>query len=281
MYWRYFLWNFAGRQNALQGDGDVINGNWLTGISFFDGLRLGPQSNLPESWKNDKSRNKYFMLPLILGLMGVYFHYGKNRNDFFIVLMLFLFTGILIVIYLNAPPYEPRERDYTLVGSFQIFCIWIGLGALQFADWIRKWFKGKQAATIAVSVSLLAVPVLMGAQNWDDHDRSGRTLVRAYARDYLETCEPNAILFTNGDNDTYPLWYVQNVEGFRTDVRVVNLQLLNFDWYIEALTKKIKGSEPFKLSVEKEKYAKGLREQLRFYENPKMTSSNQNEYYPV
>lgn len=279
MYWRYFMWNFAGRQNMLQGDGDPINGNWISGIKPLDAMRLGPQKNLPENWENDVSRNSYFMLPLILGLMGLLFQFGRNKNDFFVVAMLFLFTGILIAIYLNAPPYEPRERDYTLVGSFQIFCIWIGLGVLQFADWLKGWLKGKQAAIIAGALSLLAVPVLMGAQNWDDHDRSNRTVVVDYAKGYLESCEPNAILFTNGDNDTYPLWYVQNVEGFRTDVRVVNLQLLNFDWYIEALTKQVMGSAPFKLSVPKEKYAKGLREQLSFFENPDIPA-NQNEYYP-
>lgn len=278
MYWRYFLWNFAGRQNMMQGDGDPINGNWISGIRPIDAVRLGPQSNLPENWKNDKSRNTYFMLPLILGIMGLLYQLGKNKNDFFIVTILFLFTGILIAVYLNAPPYEPRERDYTLVGSFQIFCIWIGLGVIQLADWLAKFLKRKQAALIAGVLSLLLVPVLMGAQNWDDHDRSERTMVVDYAHDYLESCDPNAILFTNGDNDTYPLWYVQNVEGFRTDVRVVNLQLLNFDWYVEALTKPVMGSAPFKLSVAPEKYAKGLREQLRFYDNPNLPA-NQNEYY--
>lgn len=279
MYWRYFLWNFAGRQNMMQGDGDPINGNWISGFSFIDGLRLGPQKDLPESWANDKSRNKYYMLPLILGIMGLLYQWSKNKNDFFIVSMLFLFTGILIAIYLNAPPYEPRERDYTLVGSFQIFCIWIGLGVLQLAEWLRNWLKGKQSAILAGALAIVAVPLLMGAQNWDDHDRSKRTMVIDFAKDYLESCDSNAILFTNGDNDTYPLWYIQNVEGFRTDVRVVNLQLLNFDWYVEALTKPLMGSAPFKLSVPKEKYAKGLREQLTFFENPDIPA-NQNEYYP-
>ncbi|MDX5320841.1 MAG: DUF2723 domain-containing protein, partial [Bacteroidota bacterium] len=279
MYWRYFLWNFAGRQNMMQGDGDPINGNWISGITFLDEFRLGPQSNLPDFWKNDKSRNTYFMLPLILGIMGFLYQLGRNRNDFFIVTMLFLFTGILIAVYLNAPPYEPRERDYTLVGSFQIFCIWIGLGVLQFFDWLKKTLRPNLAASTAVAVSLVAVPLLLAAQNWDDHDRSERNMVVEYARDYLASCDENAILFTNGDNDTYPLWYVQNVERYRTDVRVVNLQLLNFDWYVEALTKKVMDSEPFTLSVSKEKYAKGLREQVTFYENPELPA-NQNEYYP-
>jgi len=279
MYWRYFLWNFAGRQNMLKGDGDPLYGNWISGISFLDAFLLGPQSNLPESWENDKSRNKYYMLPLILGIMGLLYQLQKNKNDFFIVTMLFLFTGILIAVYLNAPPYEPRERDYTLVGSFQIFCIWIGLGVLQLADWLSKWLKSNQAALGAGIIAIIAVPMLMGAQNWDDHDRSERTMVNEYAKDYLQSCEPNAILFTNGDNDTYPLWYIQNVEGFRTDVRVVNLQLLNFDWYIEALTKPLMGSAPFKLSVPKAKYAKGLREQVRFFDNPNLPT-NQNQFYP-
>ncbi|MBI1223126.1 MAG: DUF2723 domain-containing protein [Bacteroidetes bacterium] len=279
MYWRYFLWNFAGRQNVMQGDGDPINGNWISGIPFVDAIRLGPQSNLPENWKTDPSRNTYFMLPLILGIMGLLYQLSKNKSDFFVVTMLFLFTGILIAVYLNAPPYEPRERDYTLVGSFQIFCIWIGLGVIQFAEWIRKYLKQNQAAIISVALSILLVPVLMAAQNWDDHDRSGRQMVVEYARDYLESCDSNAVLFTNGDNDTYPLWFVQNVEGFRTDVRVVNLQLLNFDWYVEALTKQVMGSAPFKLSVSKDKYAKGLREQVSFYDNPELPANSQ-EYYP-
>lgn len=280
MYWRYFLWNFAGRQNMLQGDGDPIYGNWISGIGFLDAFRLGPQNNLPDHWANDKSRNTYYMLPLILGIMGLLYQLSRNKNDFFIIIMLFLFTGILIAVYLNAPPYEPRERDYTLVGSFQVFCIWIGLGVLQLAEWLRRWLKENQSAVIAGALSIVAVPMLMGAQNWDDHDRSKRNMVIEYAKDYLESCDPNAILFTNGDNDTYPLWYIQNVEGFRTDVRVVNLQLLNFDWYVEALTKPLMGSAPFKLSVEKEKYAKGLREQLTFYENPDIPA-NQNEYFPI
>ncbi len=279
MYWRYFLWNFAGRQNMIQGDGDVIEGNWLSGIKPLDAMRLGPQSNLPDAWANDKARNHYFMLPLILGLMGLLFQFSRDKNNFFVVMMLFLFTGILIAVYLNAPPYEPRERDYTLVGSFQIFCIWIGLGVLQFYEWISRWLKGPQAAGVAVTLSLLGVPALMGAQNWDDHDRSGRTVVVDYARNYLKSCEPNAVLFTNGDNDTYPLWFVQNVEGYRTDVRVVNLQLLNFDWYVEALTKKIMDSEPLQLSVSKDKYVEGKREQVTFYESPQV-QVNQNEYYP-
>lgn len=280
MYWRYFLWNFAGRQGMMQGDGDLVTGNWISGIKPLDALRLGPQKNLPDHWANDKARNVYFMLPLILGLMGFIYQLSRNKSDFFIVTMLFLYTGILIAVYLNAPPYEPRERDYTLVGSFQIFCIWIGLGVLQLAEWLGKWLKSKQSAFAAGVLALIAVPVLMAAQNWDDHDRSKRYMVVEYAKNYLESCEPNAILFTNGDNDTYPLWYIQNVEGFRTDVRVVNLQLLNFDWYVEALTKQVMGSKPFKLSVPKEKYAKGLREQLTFSEN-QQPGVNQNEFYPV
>jgi hypothetical protein len=278
MYWRYFLWNFAGRQNGLQGDGDPVNGNWISGLKPLDAFRLGPQSGLPSHFAADKARNTYFLLPLVLGLMGLIYQLSKRRNDFFVVMVLFLFTGILIAVYLNAPPYEPRERDYTLVGSFQIFCIWIGLGVLQLAEWLSRHLR-KNAAFVAVLTGLVAVPVLMGFQNWDDHDRSKRTMVADYARNYLESCEPNAILFTNGDNDTYPLWYVQNVEGFRTDVRVVNLQLLNFDWYVRALTTKIYDSDPFTLSVPEEKYAEGLREHVSFYENPVLPIS-QNDYYP-
>ncbi|TNE80713.1 MAG: DUF2723 domain-containing protein [Bacteroidetes bacterium] len=278
MYWRYFLWNFAGRQDDIQGDGDVLHGNYLTGIPFFDNSHLGPQAELPEHWKNNKARNTYFLLPLIIGLMGFALQYIRNKSDFLVVAMLFLFTGILIAVYLNAPPYEPRERDYTLVGSFQIFCIWIGLGVIFLAQLLEKYLGKTKSAWAAFALAMLASPVLLAQQNWDDHDRSERTMVVEFARDYLMSCDSNAILFTNGDNDTYPLWFVQNVENYRTDVRIINLNLLNFDWYVESLTRKVMDSEPFKLSVTKDKYAKGLREQLLVYNNPKV-GLDQNRYY--
>lgn len=278
MYWRYFLWNFAGKQDDIQGDGDILHGNWRTGINFLDAWRLGPQDNLPAQWANNKARNQYYLLPLILGILGLIYQLMSRKTDFLVVSMLFLFTGILIAVYLNAPPYEPRERDYTLVGSFQIFCIWIGLGVIQIALWLKKYMDIKVASYLSFIVCLLGVPVLMGAQNWDDHDRSERTMVVDFAHDYLMSCDSNAILFTNGDNDTYPLWYVQNVENYRTDVRVVNLQLLNFDWYVEALTRKVMDSEPFELSVGPEVYAKGEREQLIYFQNPQL-GIDPNSYY--
>lgn len=280
MYWRYFMWNFAGRQNDIQGDGDPLRGNWISGIPFLDGFRLGPQTNLPDELGKNLARNKYFLLPFLLGIAGLLFQFQTNRNDFLVMVTLFLFTGILIAVYLNAPPFEPRERDYTLVGSFQIFCIWLGLGVFQLALWLSKKLGVRLAKLSAVTIGVLGGPLILFAQNWDDHNRSQRTMVTEYAKNYLNTCAPGAILFTNGDNDTYPLWYVQNVEGYRTDVRVVNLQLLNFDWYVEALTRKVMDSEPFKLSVEKRKYAKGLREQVMFFDKHNL-NINVNDFFAV
>ena len=264
MYMRYFFWNVVGRQNHNQGHGGVTKGNWISGIGFLDKARLGPQENLPEGIKDNKGRNTYYFLPLILGVLGLVYHYKKNNKDALVITMLFLFTGILIVIYLNFPPRQPRERDYAYVGSYQTFMIWIGLGVLFVADWLSKWLNFRNAAIIASVFGLLASPMLMATNNWDDHDRSGRSTALDFATSYLESCAPNAILFTNGDNDTYPLWYAQNVEGIRTDIRVINLSLLNTDWYANGLKKKAYDSEPVPFSMTPDMYISGTRDFIRY-----------------
>ncbi|HEY4148007.1 MAG TPA: DUF2723 domain-containing protein, partial [Chitinophagaceae bacterium] len=212
MYWRYFMWNFAGKENDIQGfgPGNVRDGNWISGIPFIDNARLGGnQENMPDSAKNNKAHNTLFFLPLLLGVFGLVFQFFKNKKDFLIVGLLFFFTGLAIVLYLNQAGNQPRERDYAYVGSFYAFAVWIGLGVLQIQEWLRKRLSEGISAGIAFLACLLAVPVLMGQQEWDDHDRSRKVLARDLAKDYLESCAPNAILFTYGDNDTYPLWYAQ------------------------------------------------------------------------
>jgi len=248
MYFRYFMWNFAGRQNDIQGHGNVMYGNWISGIPFFDNLRLGDQSLLPDYLKNNKARNVYYMLPLILGLIGMYFQYLKESKGFVIVMLLFFFTGIAIVIYLNQTPYQPRERDYAYAGSFYAFAIWIGLSIASLWDKLNKKVNPLFTSIALTIIGLVAAPVIMAKENWDDHDRSNRYTPRDFAKNYLETCDKNAILFTNGDNDTFPLWYAQEVEGIRTDVRVVNLSLLNTDWYIEQMKYRAYESDPIPIS---------------------------------
>ncbi len=284
MYWRYFLWNFVGRQNDEQGYGGVTSGNVLSGISFLDKMWLGPQDNIPDSLTNNKARNTYFFLPLLLGLIGLIWHYRKAKEDAIVVTTLFLFTGFFIILYLNFPAQQPRERDYAYVGSYQTFMIWIGLGVLALIDWLSKRIN-LMAATGVVSVAtLLSVPVLMGSQNWDDHDRSERYIALSFASNYLNSCPPNAILFTNGDNDTYPLWYAQNVEGIRSDVRVINLSLLNTDWYANLLKRKVYDSDVIPFSMTPDKYAGEKRNYVMFYQHPEIEKRfgiNQTDYYPL
>ena len=246
MYLRYFLWNFAGKQNDLQGFGNVRDGNFSTGISFIDNFFFGDQSKLPDAIKNNnKAHNSLFMLPFFLGLFGFLFQYQQNKKDFIVTGLLFFFTGLAIVLYLNQVSLQPRERDYAYVGSFYAFAIWIGLGVLQVIQWLTKVVNQKTASIIATVVCLLAVPALMAQQEWDDHDRSQKLLPRDLARNYLESCPPNAILFSFGDNDTYPLWYAQEVEGIRPDVRVVVNSLLGSDWYMRELRYKVNQSDKF------------------------------------
>lgn len=246
MYFRYFMWNFSGKQNDNQGlfAGNVRDGNWITGISFIDSMLYGDQTTMPDSLKNNKANNKLFLLPFILGLIGLFYQFKKRGDDATINLLLFFFTGMAIVLYLNQAGYQPRERDYAYVGSFYAFAVWIGLGVLKVRDWLSKALSQAAAASVATAICLLAVPVLMAQQEWDDHDRSKKELPRDLAKDYLESCAPNAILFTYGDNDTYPLWYAQEVEGIRRDVRVINFSLLGIDWYINQLRYKVNESDP-------------------------------------
>jgi MFS family permease len=265
MYFRYFMWNFVGRQNDQQGHdyNKEIEGNWISGINFIDAIRLGPQTDLPPQYENNLARNKYYFLPFILGILGLVFHYKRGKSDAIVTTALFVFTGVLIIIFLNQPPYEPRERDYSLVGSFQTFCIWIGLGVLFIWDKLRSKMAGTSAAMLS-GILALSAPAIMGSQGWDDHDRSKRYLGIDFAKDYLTSCPPNAILFTNGDNDTYPLWYAQNVEGIRTDVRIINQSLLPTDWYSQVLLTKVYKSEPLPLTFTKDQLAAGVNEYFQF-----------------
>ena len=261
MWFRYFMWNFSGRQNDKQHRYEISKGNWITGIPFLDSMRLGDESDLPEHWENDPSRNTYFMLPFLLGLFGLIYQYVKNPKDAWAITLFFLLTGIAIVIYTNHKPFEPRERDYAFVGSFYAYAIWIGIGALGLWDMLRKKVNPRIAAYSVIAVALVAVPGRMAAENWDDHDRSNRYTARDIAKAYLDSCEPNAILFTNGDNDTFPLWYVQEVEGYRTDVRVVNLSLLNTDWYIDQQRRKAyEDGEAVPFSFDWNQYVQGTRD---------------------
>ncbi|MCK4664249.1 MAG: DUF2723 domain-containing protein [Bacteroidales bacterium] len=260
MYFRYFMWNYAGRQNGVQGHGELLNGNWISGIPFVDKLLIGEQDDLTDRMINDKTRNTYYLLPFLLGIIGLLFNYKKTPRDFVVVMLLFFFTGIAIVLYLNQHPYQPRERDYAYAGSFYAFAIWIGLGTAAIYDFLKKKLDGKFSSVIAVLLCLIFVPGILARENWDDHDRSGRYTTRDFASNYLNSCAPNAILFTNGDNDTFPLWYVQEVEGIRTDIRVINLSLLNTDWYIDQMKRKAYDSEPVPFKMASEKYTQGTRD---------------------
>ncbi|TXI82846.1 MAG: DUF2723 domain-containing protein [Flavobacteriales bacterium] len=314
MYWRYFLWNFAGRQNDIQGHGNIVDGNWLSGVDMIDEQRLGAQDQLPASMTQNKGYNRFYLLPLLLGMIGMVFQLARHPKDWSITMLLFFFTGIAIVIYLNQYPYQPRERDYAYVGSFYAFAIWIGLGVLALYDAARtvtqkelgmvvgtafglgvlkylvEWDgdhamsyailymavlggaalgmfhllgkvlkNGAVQATLATALGLI-IPAVMVADGWDDHDRSTRMPARDLASDYLESCAPNAILFTNGDNDTFPLWYAQEVEGIRTDVRVVNLSLLNTDWYADQMRRRAYESDPVPIMMDPGKYRQGTRD---------------------
>lgn len=316
MYWRYFMWNFAGKQNDIQGHGGLLEGNWLSGINLIDNERLLSQDNLPSSMKDNFGYNRFYLLPLALGLLGMLYQLYRKPDDWFVTFLLFILTGIAIVIYLNQTPFQPRERDYAYAGSFYAFAIWIGLGvyalfdaafnlskkellkaagytfgagaviflmesiqsgghyfsysvfymgaigvgglALMYA--LGKGVKNSSVIAIIAGLITLPVPILMAAEGWNDHNRSDRYTARDFATNYLESCEPNAILFTNGDNDTFPLWYAQEVEGIRTDVRVVNLSLLNTDWYINQMKRKVYDSDPVPFTLGEDKYRQGTRD---------------------
>jgi hypothetical protein len=263
MYLRYFMWNFSGRQNDVQGNGGILNGNWITGFNFLDSIRLGDQKHLPPTLGENRGKNAYFMLPFILGLLGMFFQYQsgkKGKQDFTVVMLLFIMTGLAIVVYLNQDPLQPRERDYAYAGSFYAFAIWIGLGVLAVYDIFKRFSTATISAIAATAISLFAVPVLMASENWDDHDRSGRYTARDFGGNYLQSCAPNAIIFTNGDNDTFPLWYAQEVEGIRTDVRVCNLSYLQTDWYIDQMRKKYYDSDPLPIKFTDDQVVQGTRD---------------------
>ena len=265
MYWRYFMWNFSGRQNDLQGKLDPINGNWISGIPFIDNWRLGPQELLPSELANNKGKNKYYMLPLLMGILGFAFLYGKDPKRFWVMLLLFLFTGLALKVYLNERVFEPRERDYALVGSFYTFSIFIGLGVLALSERIRSFLRPRITVPIVGALSLLCVPVLLASENWDDHDRSGRYTAQSTAKAYLDSVEEDvdAMIFTIGDNDTFAIWYAQEIEGYRTDVRSINTQLLATDWYIDQLKRRTYTSSPIPSQLEHRQYAYGVRDYIK------------------
>lgn len=274
MYVRYFMWNFAGRQNDLHGEapGDPLKGNWETGIGFLDKIRLGDQSEGPDYIINNKAKNHYYMLPLLLGIIGLMFQLSKDKRNWWVTMLLFLLTGVAIIIYLNQPPYQVRERDYAYAGSFYVFTIWIGLAVLAIHDAICNMLEKKKikvsSSTIAAatSVILLGVPVLMAAEGWDDHDRSNRYTARDMAYNYFASADEQAIIVTHGDNDTFPLWYIQEVEGVRTDARVMNTSLLGIDWYIDQMQWKQYEAEPIKFTTQRENYLYGTNEWPRIVE---------------
>ena len=254
MYWRYFLWNFVGRQSDVQSTGEITDGNWLSGIKPIDAIFLGPQDNLPSEMKNNRGRNTYYFLPFILGIIGLVFQLNRDGKNFTVVMTLFIMTGVAIAVYLNSPPAEPRERDYVYAGSFYAFCIWIGFGVLAFYRAFQRWFKKENVKTALVATAICAVvPALLGAQNWDDHDRSHRYTARDLGHNYLDLL-PNAIIMNYGDNDTFPLWYAQEVEGERTDVRIMNMSYLGGEWYIDQMKLKCNNSDPVPFSLPRRKY---------------------------
>jgi hypothetical protein len=301
MYWRYLMWNFVGRQNDEQGRYDYLDGNWISGIPFVDNLHLNSQDNLPADVLNNKGRNVYFFLPFLLGLIGIMYHASKDRKSFYVLLVLFLFMGIALKIYLNERPFEPRERDYALVGSFYVFAIWIGLGVYSLYESFNKYLSPKIAGPAIIGACLLAAPILMAYQNWDDHDRSGKYTATSMAKAYLESCDKNAILFTIGDNDTFPLWYAQEIEGIRTDIKIVNTSLFMTDWYIDQMKRKAYESDALPISFTHDEYVGDkldyvakiiktesrwdLKDFISFIKNPKSTVEMQNgqtiHFYPT
>jgi len=271
MYWRYFMWNFSGRQDDIQGEYTNEHGNWISGISFLDELRLGSQDNLPNDVKNNKARNTYYLLPLIIGILGLVFHYKNDRQNFWVLLVFFLFMGLALKVYLNERPFEPRERDYALVGSFYVFAIWIGFGVYALYELLKEYIKPKIAIPLVLSVTALAVPTILISQNWNDHDRSNRYTAQSMAKMYLDSCDENSIIFTIGDNDTFALWYAQGIEGYRQDVRVVNTSLFATDWYIDDMKKKAFTSDPIPSQLTHDKYRFGTRDYIAYQQTKQDT----------
>ena len=266
MYFRYFMWNFVGRQNDIQGHGDVMHGNWISGIPFIDNPRLGPQEKLPSSLKNNHGHNVYYFLPLLLGLLGFYYQFKKDIRNFTVLALLFFFTGIAIAIFLNEIPTTPRERDYVSVASFYVFAIWIGIGAIALSKLLESLTKNRNVTLSITIVTSMSIPLIMITQNWDDHDRSNRFHVLEYARNYLESCEPKAILFTNADNDTYPLWYAQEVEGIRRDIQIVLLPYLSANWYTNQMRSPSYNKKGLNMILTEDKFVGGKRAYLPIVE---------------
>ena len=266
MYWRYFMWNFVGRQNQIHSPSpdNIFHGNWESGVKFIDDFRLGDQSGAPAVLAEDKGKNHYFFLPLLLGLIGLFFQFDKDKRGCWLNFLMFFMTGIAIVLYLNQPPYQVRERDYAYAGSFYFFSVWIGMAVAGICALLRRWLKGRGqlASASVVTAACLCVPALMGAQNWDDHDRSNRRTAVEMACNYLNSVGENGILVTHGDNDTFPLWYAQEVEGVRTDVRICNTSLLGTDWHIDQMKWAVNESAPLPLSVGQEQYLYGTNEYI-------------------
>lgn len=298
MYWRYFMWNYVGRQNDIQGRGNSFNGNWITGIPFLDDVRLGIKTDdLPDYLKENKGYNRYFLLPFILGLFGLFFQLSRDKKNFTVVFLLFIMTGLAIAFYLNMPPNQPRERDYVFAGSTYAFAIWIGFGVLAMYEFFRKYLKSSVVAPVLATLIGMVIPVLMAAQNWDDHDRSNRYTARDMPHNFLSACGKNAILVTFGDNDTFPLWYLQEVEEQYTDVRVINTSLLAGDWYIDQMRKKVYDSDPVPFSLPHELYVSEnnqlvdinertsrpltAKQVIEFISNPKNRKPNGGIYIPT
>ena len=305
MYWRYFMWNFAGRQNDLHAaQRDLHKGNWESGIGFIDRARLGDQSGGPDYISNSRSKNHYYMLPLLLGLIGLFYQLGKDQRNWWITALLFILTGIAIVVYISQSPFQVRERDYSYAGSFYAFTIWIGLGVIALYQILSKYLSKIKVPSVAtacaVTLITLYVPIKMAAENWDDHDRSNRYTARDHAYNFLMSTDENAILVTHGDNDTFPLWYMQEVEELRLDVRIMNTSLLGTDWYIDQMKQKMYDSEPVKLSIDRSQYLYGtnegifieerinrpitVKEVIEIFKNPKIKANYSGEirdYIPV
>ena len=268
MYWRYFMWNFSGRQDDVQGEGDDLHGNWISGIPFVDEMRLGAQDQLPSDVKNNPARNTYYFLPLILGILGLVFHAKNDWKSFWVLMVFFLFTGLALKVYLNERPFEPRERDYAIVGSFYVFAMWMGYGVYALYEILKDYIKPKVALPVVFAATALGAPILLATQNWDDHDRSGKRTANAMGQMYLDSVDKDAILFTIGDNDTFMLWYKQNIEQYRQDVRVVCTALFVTDWYIDDMKKKAFDSDPIPSQLTHEQYRFGSRDYL-FYQPTK------------
>jgi len=279
MYGRYFFWNFVGKQNDLQGFGNIRDGNWQSGISFFDKMFISTDDTLPDTaGKDNKANNKFYFLPFILGILGFVFQLNRNRRDWLVTGLFFFFTGFAIVIYLNQAGYQPRERDYAFVGSFYVFAIWIGLGVLMVREWLTRITKPQTANIISFIVCLVAVPLLMASQEWDDHDRGRKYLARDLGKDYLESCDKNGILFSFGDNDTYPLWYALETEGIRPDMRVMVYSLLATDWYMNQLRYRVNDSPPADIIFTQEQIQGNKRDAVPVYALP---GFDQNRYYDL